>query len=385
MMKKNNASNGLILTGGGARAAYQVGVLKALAEWLPDNARNPFPVLAGTSAGSINTALLAAGAQDFRQAVKHLDALWSNLSIERVFKADFMSMLRSSGRWLLWLIMMRRARFAPKSLLDNSPLRDMLAEEIDFPEIQRSIDSGALDAVAITAASYASARSVTFFQGKFGLVSWSRTRRDGVMQPLHLEHVMASIALPLLFPAVKVGAEYFGDGSMRQGAPLSPPIHLGANRLLVIGTRNEDPNTRNYSEKISYPSFGEIGGFVLDSLFMDSLYTDIERLRRVNELIRQLGGRASGSVQPLREIDVTVLVPSEDIREITQRHYRRLPRTMKTWLRFFGASGSKATQLSSYLLFESAFCRELIELGYHDAKVREGQLREFVDPGFSRL
>ena len=373
--------NGLILTGGGARAAYQVGVLAAIAD-LADNDRiNPFPIVTGASAGSINALLLASRARNYRDAVDHMRALWSNLRVDKVYRTDTATMLRTSARWLAWMTFLRSPRFAPSALLDNTPLRRMLETHCRFARIQQGLDSGDLRAVAVTAASYTTARSVSFFQGAHGTVSWSRTRRDGVMADLNLDHLMASIALPIIFPAARIGNEYFGDGSMRQAAPLSPPIHLGADRLLVIGMRNEDPRNRNRpGSRPEYPTFGEIGGFVLDSLFMDSIYADIERLRRINELVRQLDRKPRHGLEPLREIDVTVIVPSEDMRDIAQRHLRRLPRTMKTMLRLLGATRSRGSQLASYLLFDGSYCGELVELGYQDGMRHKEALAPFLAP-----
>ncbi|MDX1454222.1 MAG: patatin-like phospholipase family protein [Gammaproteobacteria bacterium] len=378
MIEDEKHTSGLILTGGGARAAYQVGVLKAMASWVEKDARLPFPVITGTSAGSLNTLLLASRAASFRDSVSHLEAVWSNLTVSKIFRSDTSTMLRTTGRWLLWLLLMRHPRFAPPSILDNRPLRQLMELHMRLPRIQQAIDTGILDAVGVTAAGYTSARSVTFFQGRQGLVSWSRTRRDGVMADISLDHVMASSALPIIFPAQRIGNEYFGDGSMRQAAPLSPAIHLGATRLLVIGTRNEDYNAVRSQSVVGYPTFGEIGGYILDSLFMDALYTDIERLRRINELVRQIGRKPRGSLRPLSEIDVAVMVPSQDIRDIAERHIRDIPRTMRVLLRLLGATGPKGAQLLSYLLFDGDYCRELIELGYRDAHERRHLLEPFL-------
>lgn len=374
--RNQSSTNGLVLTGGGARAAYQVGVLAAIADLLPDDKTNPFPVITGASAGSINALVLASRARNFGRAVRHMSALWSNLAVNKVYRTDTRTLLKTSTRWLAWLILLRSPRLAPNALLDNAPLRKMLEEHCRFARISQALETGDLRAVGVTAASYTSARSTTFFQG--AAVPWSRTRRDGVMSDVNLDHVMASVALPIIFPATRIGNGYYGDGSMRQAAPLSPAIHLGAERLLVLGMRNEDPLERDNSSP-EYPSFGEIGGYILDSLFMDSIYADIERLRRVNELVRRLGDQPRPGSEDLREIDVTVIVPSEDIRDIAQRHARRMPRTMKTFLRLLGATPRRGSQLASYLLFDGEYCRELIELGHRDGMAHRDALMPFVE------
>lgn len=371
--------NGLILTGGGARAAYQVGVLAAIADLLPDDTVNPFPVITGASAGSINALVLASRARNFGHAVRHMSSLWSDLAVNKVYRTDTRTLLRTSARWLAWFLL-RSTRFAPNALLDNAPLRKMLEAHCRFARISQALQTGDLHALGVTAASYTTGRSTTFFEGTADIVPWSRTRRDGVTAQVSLDHVMASVALPIIFPATRIGEEYYGDGSMRHAAPLSPAIHLGAERLLVIGMRNEDSRERNGSRSPSeYPGFGEIGGYILDSLFMDSIYADIERLRRVNELVRRLDDYPCPGTENLREIDVTVIVPSEDIRDIAQRHARRMPRTMKTFLGLLGATPERGSQLASYLLFDGEYCRELIELGHRDGMAHRDALMPFVE------
>jgi NTE family protein len=367
---------GLVLPGGGARAAYQVGVLKGLAEMLPQDAPLPFPVIAGTSAGAINAALIACHAQDFRHGVAYLDHVWREINSEKVFKIGAWNALKTSGRWLSTLVSGGMDRHNPLSLLDNAPLRELLKEHIDFTRLEEGIDAGALDALAITASGYTSARSITFYQGKKGLQPWHRTRRLGQPVELTLDHVMASVALPVIFPATRIGREYFGDGSMRQSAPLSPVVHLGADRVLVIALRNEQPNRLPLEEEaVPYPSLGQVAGYLLDTLFMDSIYGDLERLQRINSTVSRIqeGG------QPLKVIDTLVITPSEDIRDIAQRHKREFPTSVRFLLRGVGGLNRSGSQLLSYLLFEGKYCRDLIDLGMRDAQTQKDQLLAFIN------
>ena len=366
---------GLVLPGGGARAAYQVGVLKGLAEMLPQDAPLPFPIVAGTSAGAINAALLASHAQDFRHGVAYLDHVWREIRSDKVFEVGPLTALKTSAHWIFTLLSGGMDRHNPISILDNAPLRDLLREHIVFERVEEAIDAGALDALAITASGYTSARSITFYQGKSGLTPWHRTRRLGQPVQLTHDHVMASVALPVIFPAVQIGREYFGDGSMRQSAPLSPVVHLGADRVLVIALRNEHPNRLPLeSEAVPYPSLGQVAGYLLDTLFMDSIYGDLERLQRINNTV----SRIKEGEQPLKVIDTLVITPSEDIRDIAQRHKQEFPRSVRFLLRGIGGLHRSGSQLLSYLLFEGKYCRDLIELGVRDAQVNADKLLPFL-------
>ena len=370
---------GLVLPGGGARAAYQVGVLKGLAEMLPQDVPLPFRVISGTSAGAINAALLACHAQDFRHGVAYLDHVWREISSEKVFKIGAWNALKTSVNWLTTLLAGGMDRHKPLSLLDNAPLREMLREHIPFDRLEEGIDAGALDALAITASGYTSARSISFYQGKRGLSPWHRTRRLGQPVEITLDHVMASVALPVIFPAVRIGREYFGDGSMRQSAPLSPAVHLGAERVLVIALRNEHPNRLPLEEEqVAYPSLGQVAGYLLDTLFMDSIYGDLERLQRINNTVSRIPGREDDG-QPLKIIDTLVITPSEDIRDIAQRHKREFPASVRFLLRGVGGLNRSGSQLLSYLLFEGMYCRDLIDLGMRDAQAQKDQLLGFLD------
>ncbi|HEY3645351.1 MAG TPA: patatin-like phospholipase family protein [Gammaproteobacteria bacterium] len=367
---------GLVLPGGGARAAYQVGVLKGLAEMLPQDAPLPFPVIAGTSAGAINAALLACHAQDFRHGVAYLDHVWREISSEKVFKIGAWNALKTSARWISTILSGGMDRHNPISLLDNAPLRELLKEHIDFTRLEEGIDAGALDALAITASGYTSARSISFFQGKRGLEPWHRARRLGQPVELSLDHVMASVALPVIFPATRIGREYFGDGSMRQSAPLSPVVHLGADRVLVIALRNEQPNRLPLEEEqVPYPSLGQVAGYLLDTLFMDSIYGDLERLQRINATVSRMPDRQG---EALKVIDTLVITPSEDIRDIAQRHKQEFPTSVRVLLRGVGGLNRSGSQLLSYLLFEAKYCRDLIDLGVRDAQAQKDQLLAFI-------
>jgi NTE family protein len=381
-MKKHPEAfkTGLVLPGGGARGAFQVGVLKALAELLPTRTPNPFPVISGTSAGAINSVVLASKARRFCFAVAELERVWANFRSSQVFRTDSLTMLKSSLHWLAAIVFGGLLVGPPKSLLDNAPLRALLSRNIRFPRIQASIDSGSLHAVAVTAASYGSAQSITFFQGRPELRVWSRTRRIGIRHSLHLDHLMASIAVPLIFPPVRIGNEYLGDGAMRQATPLSPAIHLGADRILVIGVRDETPDELTPpSVTPKFPSFAQITGYMLDTLFMDGLYADLERMTRINQLIDAIAPEhRTGYLQRVRPIDTMLIVPSRDLREIAYEHHRAMPAPVRALLRGMRGESGTESRLTSFLLFEREYTQALIDLGYHDAMQVKDQLVAFV-------
>lgn len=374
---------GLILPGGGARAAYQVGVLRALADLLPARAVNPFPVITGTSAGAVNATAIAVHADRFRVAVGNLERVWRNFQVGQVFRADTLSMLRSGLHWVLALLSGGWLLPPPRSLFDNAPLRELLGNQFDFEGIHRALAAGHLDALAISAAGYVSARSVSFYQCRVGCDPWQRMRRAGEPTSLSLNHLMASIAVPFLFPPVRLGEEFYGDGSMREANPFSSAIHLGAHRLLVIGTRNDTLVAPPVPPV--YPSFGQIFGYMLDSLFTDGLYSDLERLTQLNQLVDRAGplispsgGPGLGEGMQLKRIDMMVLLPSRDLSEIARYHVSSLPRTLRTLLRAMGAMNAGGGQLMSYLLFQHSYTRELIALGYMDAMNRSEELVAFL-------
>jgi len=374
--KQETSVTGLILPGGGARNAYQAGVLKAIGDMLPEDSRNPFSVICGSSAGALNAVLLASSATRFQEGVDRLYGIWANFHVGKVFKVDSWTALKSALGWGLTFLPGRLATAQPVSILDNSPLRALLESHIRFARIQQAIDSGDLLAVSVTASGYTTGKSVTFYQGAKGLRPWKRTRRIGQPTELTLNHLMASSAIPVLFPAVKLRNEYFGDGSMRQTAPLSPALHLGANRLLVIGVRNaamdEPPEEEN---RIPYPSFGHITGYIFDTLFMNSLDADLERMRRINHTITETRHkRVEFHDTALRQIDYLVITPSSDIRDIVERYVGNFPRSIHTLLKGIGALTREGRPLMSYLMFDAPYCKELLELGYADGMAAREQV-----------
>lgn len=374
------ARTALVLPGGGARGAFQVGVLKALAELLPKGTRNPFGIISGTSAGAVNSIVLASKARRFKTAVAELERVWSAFRCHHVYRTDHLTMLKSSLHWLASVMMGGFVVGTPRSLLDNSPLHSLLSRNVRFPRIDDAIRNGSLEAVAITAAGYSSARSVSFFEAGEHHAEWSRTRRGGQATNLHLDHVMASVAVPMIFPPVRIDGEFFGDGAMRQATPLSPAVHLGADRILVIGIRDEtaDPSPdRRHPD--AYPSFAQIAGYMLDTLFMDGLYSDLERLTRVNQLLDRMPQDSSGGeFAGMRPIDTMLIVPSEDLRVVAERYREELPYAIRALLRGVGGRSKGESRLLSFLLFERSYTQELIRLGYRDGMRVRDELLAFA-------
>jgi NTE family protein len=366
---------GLVLTGGGARAAYQVGVVKAVRDILGNPAKNPFPILCGTSAGAINATSLAVYADDFSRGVANLLEVWEHMRCEHIYRTDFLSIMRSGARWLASMMLISRGN--PISLLDNAPLRDLLDKLFPFERIQMHIDAGTLYAVCVTASGYTSGQSVSFFQGGSGLEAWERNQRIGAAVVLQKDYLLASSALPFIFPAVKLHREFFGDGSMRQIAPVSPALHLGADRVLIVGTAR--PMREQARERSSiYPSLAQIAGHALNSIFLDTLAVDIERLERINRTVSLIPpGQLEGSSIGLRPIKVLYITPSQPIERIAARFIHDLPRSVRFLLRPTGALSRAGSNLASYLLFQEPFCRALIDLGYQDTQSREAEVKEF--------
>ena len=365
---------GLVLTGGGARSAYQIGVLVALAELMP-RTRNPFRVIVGTSAGAIAAGVLASEAHHWRRAVAGLERVWASFRSEQVFHVDPVHMLRAGSHWVLALVSGGLVLSPPRSLLDNTPLRQLLGIHVDCAGIRRSIARGHLNALALCSTSYGSGQSVAFYDGIDTIPEWARAQRLGRRCELTLDHLMASSAIPLLFPPMKLGEEFFGDGAMRQLNPLSPAIHLGADRLLIIGVRaRRQAGVVVDRPELSMPTPGEIFGYMLDTLFTDQVYGDLEQVERINQLVTAAPEAARG----VRHVDTLMLAPSVDPREIAARHIVNMPAGLRALLRVIGGRGASGLQLPSYLMFESGYTRDLIKLGYQDAMEARIALMAFM-------
>jgi len=370
---------GLVMTGGGARAAYQVGVLRAISEMLPADSPCPFPIICGTSAGAVNAAVLAANAANFRQGVRLLMTVWKNFHVHHIYRADPVGVFRNSSAWVVALLTGGFGRQTPISMLDNSPLARLIGTQLDFGGIQRSIDSGDLYAFSITCSGYTSGQSVTFYQGAPGLKPWQRARRIGISATIGPGHLLASSALPFIFPPVRINREYFGDGSMRQIAPVSPALHLGADRLFVIGVGRQLEAQQERIRTDTIPSLAQIAGHCLNSIFLDSLEVDLERLQRINRTLsiipRELLEKNN---MPLHQAEFRVLSPSVSLAKFALDHVHTLPRTIRALLFTLGALKKSGSNLVSYLLFEKEFCRALIKLGYDDTMRRRDDLMQFL-------
>lgn len=377
---------GLVLTGGGARAAYQAGVLRGISEILPSSSSPPFSILTGISAGAINGTFCATGVDDFKKCTRTLWDFWASLTTDQVFNSGSFSLGRTGMRLLLQLGLggfLKRAN--ANHLLDFSPLNQLIRKRIDFGTIRSHIRSGLLHGLAVSATHYRSGTAVTFFEGSDEIPTWQRTSRLGLRTELQPEHILASAAIPVFFEPVAVAGGYYGDGGIRLTAPLSPAIHLGADRVLAIGIRYRRPDSETLrlcqSPVSNSPTLADIAGVMLNAAFLDSLETDLERMKRINQTLEHLPAERLAEY-PLRPIPVLSVLPSRDLGDLAAERMNAFPPTIRHLLGGIGAQGKKGWDLISYLAFDSAYSVPLLEMGYEDAMSKKEDIARFFSaPG----
>ncbi len=375
---------GLVLTGGGARAAYQVGVIKALSEILGKD-ESPFRVMTGVSAGAINTAYLLSRADHFKVAAQGLWDLWERLDSEMVYRSDAVSVASLGSKWLGTLGlggMMNREK--ANHLLDTSPLRTLLAQELHLDRVPGFFKKGILKGASFSVTNYLTGTAISFFDGEESIQPWVRSTRIGVKVPLTLEHVMASSAIPVFFPPESIDGALYGDGCIRLSSPLSPSLHLGAEKIIAVGIRymrtNDQIVEMNQSLKRAELTIAEIGGVLLNAVFLDSLENDAERLERINHTISLMTDeQRKSNPNQLRQVPLLVLRPSQDLGQLARGTLKEFPRMIRFLLKGIGAKEDKGWDLLSYLAFERAYTGQLIELGYYDTLRKKGIIEKFVE------
>ena len=368
----------LVLTGGGARGAYQVGILRYLASRWPELS---FPIITGVSAGAINAAHLAQAHGTFAQAVEELAALWAELRPDRIFRVDVGALLTNMGRWGLQLTGGGRRETRVRGLVDTEPLRELLNEALapvdgELTGIDFNLHRGSLRAVAIGTTSYSTGQSIVWVQGR-NLQTWERPSRRSVETRLRVEHVMASCALPLFFPAVQIGEHWHGDGGIRLTAPLSPALHLGAHKILAVSTHYERtmaeadrPTTRGY------PPPAQVIGVLMDAIFLDVVDQDVMRMERMNELLRRCPPQARNG---MRVVELMTLRPSRDLGAISREYEPRLPRAFRLLTRGLGTRETSSPDALSLMMFQDDYVKRLMEIGEEDAERRGDELAEFIE------
>jgi NTE family protein len=379
----DNAGLALVLSGGGARAAYQVGVLRYLAREFPEVIPD---ILTGVSAGGINAAFLAARQEPYPEKIEQLVEMWRDLHIDQVFRVDLRDLAWRSVRWSGRLASGGASPLPPaKSLVDTTPLREVLERELHagqgpIPGIQTSLAAGWLNAFAITGSSYTTGQSITWVQTREDalLPSWERPLRKSHCCPIRVDHVMASAALPFFFPAVEVDGAWYGDGGIRLTAPLSPAIHLGARKIVAVSTRYA--RTREEADRpqiVDYPPPAQVAGVLFNAIFLDQLDGDAMQLRQVNELIAQL---PDDKKMGLRPIDLLVLRPSQDLGRVANAYEAELPKGFRFLTRGLGTRETRSNDMLSLVMFQPDYVRHLVDLGEADAEKRKDDFKAFFAP-----
>lgn len=377
-----SVKTGLILAGGGARAAYQVGVLRGVAALLPPDVQQPFPIITGTSAGAINALGLAGRSGSFRSRTRALAAVWASLDSDAVYRTDAGGVMRNGFRMLWALLRNNQANERPLALLDNSPLRQLLNDIIEFKRVDNAIAKGELEGLGITAMNYTNGHSTTFYQAQDHVKPWARAHRRSVPCQLTVDHLMASSALPTLFPSVRLDMHFFGDGALRQSRPLSPAIRLGAERLFIIGVSESSDDFEEDPHSEVAPTIPQVLGQMLNAVFLDSIQTDLESLQRINALVAPLNAKQlqKAGLANMRVIDTLVISPSRSLSELAREYISELPRSMRWFLQKTGSiktTGSGGAL--SYILFEPGYCQRLMQLGYEDTMAQAEDVRAFFN------
>ena len=377
---------GLVMTGGGARGAYQAGVLKRIGELKRVGAQgNPFPIIGGASAGSINGAALATGCNDFALATQRIAEAWATLEPSEIFHCGLLSQARNSLTWMLDLSFGAILGGGnARSLLDATPLRHFLNRHLDCDRIQDNIKRGHLYALAISATNFNSGKSYLFIQGRKGHPLWNRIRLVTVATKITVDHVCASSAIPMVFQPVRLktprGSAFFGDGCLRLQQPLSPVIRLGAEKVFVIGVRCGNKESQEETTDERHPSLAQVMGVLCNVMFLDHLATDVEHLERLNQLlndghINQPGIKGGQKIRPLGTF---VITPSVNLSDLAEQHQKDMPSLIHYFVSSLGRDAASCADLMSYLLFTPSYTRDLIEIGYHDASERIDEIEDFL-------
>jgi NTE family protein len=368
---------GLVMTGGGARAAYQVGSVRALYEIL-GRKTNLFDVLSGNSAGAINTIYLGANCENWDVATKNLYELWLRVKPQNIYDLRKRTITDLGLRLVSGTVL---GGLTPKGsqvnhLLDTAPLRALAEREVDFSDISKNVEEKNLYGIAVSTTNYNTGTNVVFYEGSPEIKDWSRSDRFSSRTQLRVQHLMASAAIPFFFPPTQIGHSYYGDGCIRQTTPLSPAIHLGAQKLLAIGVRH--PHHREKMKNLAFspfpdPTMGQVAGIMLNALFLDSLDADVERLQRINELVIE------GAHPELTTIPILVIRPSRDLGKMTSNISHELPPILRYLLKGIGVSDTEGLDLLSYLAFDQSYTKPLMELGYEDTYKMKDEIVRFID------
>ncbi|MDX1304059.1 patatin-like phospholipase family protein [Photobacterium sp.] len=373
-MAKDKPKISLLLTGGGARAAYQVGVLKAIAKWYPRVHHSPFSIYCGTSAGAINAISIACYASCFHLGVKKLESTWSQLHSRKVFSASPYGMTSYLAKQWFARLQAGYHERPPFGLLNSRPLRQLLNQVNNYERLEKQILAGNLHGISVTASSYKSGVSVSFFQGQNELTEWDRAKSKGRRALITTEHLLASSAIPLIFPATRIGQTYYGDGSIHQLAPLRPSLKMGADKILIIDLINQKVSERDHTKA---PGLATLGGHLMDTIFSDTMTADLEHLSRTNTLIQALPEHEKQRLQ-LKNVDYIHLSPSQSFGPLAQKYYCHMPPMPRALMRLAGISPRDDAAITSYILFEPDYIHALIDMGYQDALEQETLLRNFL-------